>query len=143
MDSTFSWYSPGFSNFLVLTLILPFFRTGPDSFSALARIPPFANTRPDSTMFWYSHSFYPFSVLVPTFFGTLTDSFFCRYSPGFKNVPLLTLILPFFRAGPDSFPVLTLILPFFRTGPDSFKVLARIPPFPGSRLDSTIFWCSH
>ena len=54
-DSTFSRYLSGFNNFLVLTLILPFFRTGLDSFSALARIPPFAGSRTDSTIFWRSH----------------------------------------------------------------------------------------
>ena len=54
-DSTFSRYSPGLNNFLVLTLILPILRTGPESFSVLARIPPFPGTCPDSTIFWCSH----------------------------------------------------------------------------------------
>ena len=88
------------------------------------------------------------------FFGTRTDSTFCRYSPGFNNVPVLTHILPFFRTGTDSFsvlariepfagtsldsnrvPVLTLIQPFFRIGLDSFSELARIPSFAGTRPD--------
>ena len=70
---------------------------------------------------------------------------------------MLTLILPFFRTGPDSFSALARILPLpvlariqqfsgahtdstiFRTDPDSFSGLERIPPFAGSRPDSTIF----
>ena len=54
-DSTFSRYSPGFNHFPVLTLILPFFETLPDSFLVLALILPFPGTRPDSTIFRYSH----------------------------------------------------------------------------------------
>ena len=54
------------------------------------------------------------------------DSTFCRYSPGF-----------------NIFSLLTLILPFFRTGPDSFSALARIPPFAGTRPDSAMFRYSH
>ena len=48
MDATFSRYSSGLNNFPLLTLMLPFFRTGPDNFSVLARIPPFVGTRLDS-----------------------------------------------------------------------------------------------
>ena len=121
-DSTVCRYSPGFNNYLVLTLILPFSRSGADSFSAHARIPTFAGTRPDSAMFRYSHSFYHFSVLVRTIF---------RYSHGFNHLP--------YSPGFNNFLVLTLILPFFRTGPNSFSALARIPPFAGTRPDSTIF----
>ena len=118
-DSTFCWYSPGFKNFLVLTLILPFLRTGPDSFSALARIPPFAGTLARIQKFSGSHTDSTiFAYWSEQFFGTRTDSTFCRSSPGFNN-----------------FLVLTLILPFFRTGPDSFSALARIPPFAGTRPD--------
>ena len=54
-DSTFSRYLPRFYHFSVLTRILPFFGTRPDSVSVLARIVPFVGTRPDSTIFWYSH----------------------------------------------------------------------------------------
>ena len=125
-DSTFCRYWPGFNNFPALTLILPFFRTGPDSFRyshgfhllpILARIQQFSGTPIHSTIFpnWFGQ-----------FFGTRTDSTFCRYWPGFNN-----------------FPVLALILPFFRTGPDSFSVLARIAPFAYTGPDSTIFRHSH
>ena len=125
-NSTFCRYWPGFNNFPALTLILPFFRTGPDSFSLLARIRPLADTGPDATIFRYSHSFYHFSVLVRTVFGTRRNSTFSRYSTGSNN-----------------FPALTLILPSFRTGQDSFSVLARIPPFAYTGPDSTFFRHSH
>ena len=109
----------------------------------VARIPQFSGAHTESTIFpyWFGQ-----------FFGTRTDSTFCQYLPGFKNVPLLTLILPFFCTGPDSFsvqvqtvfryspgfnnfPVVTLILPFFRTPSDSFSVFARIPPFASTQSD--------
>ena len=232
-DSTFCRYSPGFSNVPIHTLILPFLRTGPNSFSVLARIPPFASTRPDSAMFRDTHSFYHFSVLFRTvfrysygfhllrvlsriqqcfeththsiifpywselFFGTRTVSTFYPYSPGFNNFPMLTLILPFsvlvrtvlryshefhllpvlariqhffgthtdstifsywsgqffgtntdstfcqYSPGFSNVPVLTLILLFFCTGLNNFSVVARIPPFTGTGPDSTIFRYSH
>ena len=129
------------------------FSTRPDSFKILARIPAFAGTRPDSTVFRYSHCFYHFSVLVRTVF---------RHPHGFCNVPVHTLILPFFphwseqffgtRTDSTFFPVLARIQQFsdthtdstiFSTRPDSFKVLARIPPFAGTRPDSTFFRYSH
>ena len=50
-DSTFCLYSPGFYHLLILTQILPF-----------------SDTRPDSTIFRYSHWFYLFSKLVRTVF---------------------------------------------------------------------------
>ena len=125
-ESTFSRYSPGFYHFPVLTLILPFFDTRPDSFLVvaqilpspiLARIPPFSGSHTDSALFRYSSG---------QFFGSGTDSTFSWYSPGFYH-----------------FPVLTLILPFSDTRPDSFSVVARILPFPGTRPNSTIFRYSH
>ena len=140
----------------MLTLILPFSRSGADSFSAHARIPTFAGTRPDSAMFRYSHSFYHFSVLVRTVFRHSHGFHLLLVVAGFNNFLALTLNLPFFGTGPDSFSALARIPPFagsrpiqqfcgahtdstiFRTGPDSFSALARIPPFAGSRPDSTI-----
>ena len=125
-DSTFCRYWPGFNSFPALTLIPPFLRTGPNSFSVLARIPllpilariqQFSGTPTDSTIFpnWSGQ-----------FFGTRTDSTFCRYWHGFNN-----------------FSALALILPFSRTGPDTFSVLARIAPFAYTGPDSTIFRHSH
>ena len=145
----------------MLTLILPFFvlvRTvfrHSHGFHLLlvdARIQQFSGAHIESTIFRYWSG---------QFFGTRTDSSFSRYSPGFNNFLVVTLILPFFvlvrtvfrhshefhllleSPGFNNFLALTLNLPFFGTGPDSFSVLARIPPFPGTRPESTIFWCSH
>ena len=87
----------------VLTLILPFVGTGPDSFSALARIAPFVGTRPDSAMFRYTHSFYHFCVLVRTVF---------RYSHGCHLLPVLARIPQFSHAHTDS--------TIFSTRPDMF-----------------------
>ena len=67
-DSTFSRYSPGFYNFPVLTLILPFSEIRQDSFSIVAQILPFLGTHADFTIFLYSHSFYHFAILVRTVF---------------------------------------------------------------------------
>ena len=102
--------------FSVRARIPPFAYTGPDStifrhshsfylFSELVR-----------TVFRYSHGFHLLPILAriqqfsgtPTystifpnwsgqFFGTRTDSTFCRYWPRFNNIPALPLILPFFR----------------------------------------------
>ena len=52
-NSTFSWYSPRFYHFAVLTLIVPSSDTRPTSFSLLARILPFHGTHSDSTIFGY------------------------------------------------------------------------------------------
>ena len=125
-DSTFCRYSPGLNNFLVLTLILQFFRTGPDSFSALARIPPFANTRLDSTMFRYSHSFCHFSVLVWTVF---------RYSHGIHRFRVLDRIQQFFGTHTDS-----TIFPYWS---GQFFGTRTTPPFAYTGPDSTIFRHSH
>ena len=128
----------------------------------MVRILPFPGSCPDSTIFRYSHRFYPFWILVQTVF---------LYSNGFYLFPVLTPILPifgihtvstffrnspgqFFNSGTDStfsryspgiynFPLLTQILPFSDTRPDTFFVLARILPFPGTPTDSNIFWYSH
>ena len=125
-DSTFCRYSPGFNNVPVLTLILPFsvlvrtvlrYSHGFHLLPVLARIQHFFGSHTDSTIFPYWSG---------QFFGTRTDCTFCGFSPGFSNVPIHTLILP-----------------FFHTGPNSFSVLARMPPFTGTRPDSTIFPCSH
>ena len=125
-DSTFSRYSPGFYQFSVMTLILPFFRSHSDRFSIIARILPFPGlarilsffgTDPDFTIIRYS---------CRQFFGTRTDSTFSRNSPGFYH-----------------FSVMTLILPFFGTRSHNFSVLIRILPFPGTRPNSYIFWYSH
>ena len=80
-DSTFSRHSPGFNNFMVLTLILPFFvlvRTvfrhshGFHLLQVVARIQQFCGAHTDSTIFLYWSG---------QFFGTRTDSTFSRYSP--------------------------------------------------------------
>ena len=52
-DSTFSWYSHEFHNYAVLTLILQFFCTHPESFLVLEQILPFPGTLPDSTIIRY------------------------------------------------------------------------------------------
>ena len=125
-DSTFSQYSPLFYHFSVLTLILLFSDTRPDSFSIVARILPFlvlarilqfSGTHIDSTLFRNSSR---------RFFNSGTDSTFSRFSPGFFQ-----------------FLVLTLILPFSETRPDSFSIVARILPFLGTRPDYTIFRYPH
>ena len=167
MDSSFSRQSPGFYHFPVLTLILPFSEPRPDCFSKVAWILPFTGTRPDSTIFQYSHWFYPFRKLVRTvfqrchgfflfsvlaqilpflevtlilsFYGTHTDSTIFRNSSG-----------QFFKSGMDSsfsqhspgfdhFSVFTLILPFSETRSNSFSKVQRILPFLGTRTNSTIF----
>ena len=140
------------------------FRSGtrPDRFSVHARILPFPGARPDSTNFWYSHSFYHFSVFARAVF---------RYSHGFYLFPVLTRILPLFGTHTNStffrnssgqsfnnrtdstfsryspgfyhFQVRTLIFPLFDPLPDSFSVLARILPFPGTRPNFRILWYSH
>ena len=96
-----------------------------------------------------------------------------RYSLGFYNFHLVTLIQPFSGSFPNSFSVLaqilpfpgirwdftifryslgfyhfhlvTLIQPFFGTRPNSFSVLARILPFPGITLVGTrmVFFTLH
>ena len=121
-----------FNNFLVLTLILPFFSYWSGQFFG---------TRTDSTFCWSSPGFNNFlalTLILPffsywswQFFGTRTDSTFCRYSPGFNNFLVLTLIVPFFRTGPDGFRYLH--------GFHIFPVLARIQQFSVCHTDSTIF----
>ena len=91
-DSTFSQYSLGFYHFSVLPQIRPFSGTRGDSFWLLTRIPHFPGTRRDATIFWYSHRFDPFPVLVRTVFG---------YSHGFYIFPVLVGILPFFCTPKD------------------------------------------
>ena len=125
-DSTFSRYSPGFFYFSVLTLSRPFSGIRWDKFSILTRILPISCIRLDSSIFRYSHWFGPFRIHVWTLFDTRTDSTFSRYSPGFFN-----------------FSVLTLIRPFLVTRWDNFSILARNLPFPGTRPDSSIFRYSH
>ena len=101
-DSTIFRYSHCFYHFSVLVRTVFRYSHGFHLLPIQARIQQFSGTPTDSTIFpnWSEQ-----------FFGTPTDSTFCRFWPGFNN-----------------FPALTLILPFFRTGPDSFSVLARIPP---------------
>ena len=119
-DSTFSRYSRRFYNFSVLTLILPFFGIGSDSFSIIAQILPFPGTR-----------------RILSFSGTDPDSTIFWYSPGFYHCPVLTLILLFFDTCSDYFSIIALILPFPGTRPDSiifcygtwfyhFSILVRI-----------------
>ena len=125
-DSTFSEYSLGFYNFLVLTLIRPFFGTRPEFF----------DTRSDATFSEYSPGFYNFSVLTlnrPFFWyspwlfcDTRTDSTFSGYLPGIYDLSVLTLTRP-----------------FSDTRPDYFSILLRILPFRVTRPNSTIFWYSH
>ena len=121
-DSTISQYSPGFNHFSVLTLIRLFSGTRRDTFSILARLLPLPSTRPDSTIFRYSHCFYPFPVFA------LTS---CRYSHGFY---LLRYLHVFYL-----FPVLGQILPFFVTNTDS--TLFRYSPrqVVDTRTDSTFY----
>ena len=151
----------------MLTLILPFFvlvRTvfryshGFHLFLVLARIQQFSGAHTDSTIFAYWSG---------QFFGTRTDSTFCRYSHGFSNVPVHTHILPFFpywfeqffgtrtdstfyrySPGFHNFPMLTLILPFsvlvrtslrYSHGFHLLPILARIQQCSGTHTDSTIF----
>ena len=83
----------------------------------VALIQQFFGTHTDSTIFTYWSR---------QFFGIRTDSPFCRYSPGFNNLSVLTRILIFFLIGPDS-----------------FSVLGRIPAFACTRPDSIIFRYSH
>ena len=116
-DSTFSRYSSGFYNFSVLTLILPFSDTRPDTFSVQARILPISGTHTDSNLFQNSSG---------QFFNYGMDSTFSWDSPGFWQ-----------------FLVLTLILPFSETRPDSLSIVARILPFLGTRPYSTILKFSH
>ena len=92
-DSTFSRYSPAFHHFPVLTLILPFFDTGSDSVSVLARMVPFPGTRPNSIIFLYWPWFYHLPVLIRTVF---------RYSHGFYLFQVLARILSFSGTDPDS-----------------------------------------
>ena len=82
-DSTFPRYSPGFYQFSVMTLILPFFVTRLHSFSV----------HTDSAFSRYSPEFYHFSILtlIPPFFGTRSHSF-----------SVLTQILPFPSTRPDT-----------------------------------------
>ena len=126
MDSSFSRHSPGFYHFPVLTLILPFSETRPESFSIVARILPFLGTRPYFIVFGTHTNSTLFRNSSGQFFKSGMDSSFSRHYPGFYH-----------------FPVLTLILPFFETRSDSFSIVAQILPFPGTRPDSTIFRYSH
>ena len=105
-DSTFSWYSPGFCHFLVLTLIGPFSGTYPNCFWILARILLFPGTHPDSAIFRYSHSFKPFSVLARTIF---------RHTLGFYLFPVLARILSSFDTQIDSTLLRYLPKQFFDT----------------------------
>ena len=67
-DSTFCRYLPGFNNFPVLTLILPFFRIG---------FWQFFDTRTNSTFCWYSPGFnnVPILMLILPFFRIGSDNF--------------------------------------------------------------------
>ena len=162
MNSTFSWYSPGYYYFLVVTLIRSFSGTRPDNFSILAWILPFPGTRPDSiifrysqlfdpfleiagTVFRYSHRFYLFPVvsLILLFFGTHTDSTLFRYSS--RQFFDTRMDSTFSRYSPRLyyFSVLTLIRHFFGNHRDSFSILARILLFPGTLPETTIFRSSH
>ena len=145
----------------MLTLILQFselvrtvlrYSHGFHLLPVLARIQQCSGTHTDSTIFPYWSG---------QFFGTRTDCTFCRYLPGFSNVPMLTLILTFsvlvrtvlrYSQGFHLLPVLARIQQcssthtdstIFSTHPDSFKVLARILPFAGTCPDSTFFRYSH
>ena len=101
-DSIFSRYSPGFylfpllgwfCHFSVLTQIRPYSGICPDSFSILARILRFPATRPNTAIFWYSHRFDRFPILVGYVF---------RYSHGFHLYPVLARILLIFGTRKDS-----------------------------------------
>ena len=133
-----------------------------NGYSPQTRILPFLRTRPDSTIFWYSHSFYQFSILVRIVF---------QYLHRFYLFPMLSWILPFFGTHTDwtlfrysseqffdtrtdstfswyspgffFFRVLTLIGPFSSTHPNRFWILARILLFLGIHSDSAIFRFSH
>ena len=94
----------------VLTLTLPFSGTRLDNFSIVARILHFFGTRPNSTIFTYSHGFYPFPVLPRTVF---------QYSHKFYLFPILARILPFFGTHTDSTPFRYLPRQFFGTRMDS------------------------
>ena len=133
----------------------------------MAWIFPFPGTRPDSTIFRYSHRFYPFPKLVRIVFQRCHRFFLFLVLTQILPFLEVTLILPlygthtnstlfrnssglFFKSGMDSsfyrhspgfynFPVLTLILPFSETRSDSFSKVQLIIPFLGTRPDSSIF----
>ena len=160
--STSSRYSPGFLNFSVLTLILPFsqnssgqfFNSGTDStfslyspgfyqFLVLTQILHFSDNRPYSFSIVARILIFPVLARILQISGTQTDSIFFRNSSG-----------KFFKSGTEStfsrysprfyhFLVLTLILHFSETRQNSFSIVARILPFPRTRPDSTNFWYSH
>ena len=105
-------------------------------FPVFAEILLFFYIRPDSSIFTYSHWFYPFPVLAGQFFnseriipicGIRRDFTIFLYSPGFF-LHLLSLILPFsgtrrtvFQYSHEfyHFPVFNEILRFFGIRPDS------------------------
>ena len=141
-------FSHSFYYFFVLVQTLFRHSHGFHLLPVLAWIQQCSGTHTDPTIFSYWFGL---------FFGTCTNSTFCRYTPSLTNAPVLTLILLFFRTGPDSFSALawippftgtrpdstmfqySLMLLFFRTGPDSFSVLARIQQCCGTHTHSTIF----
>ena len=115
----------------------------------------------DSTLFRYSHRFYPSPVLARIlpfsgtcldstfpgpFFDTRTDFTLCRYS--LKIYPSLVLIRTVCRYSPGFYhsPVLARIQPFLELVCTLFRyshgfypclVLAWMLPFSGTRLDTT------
>ena len=141
-------YSHRFYHFSVIVLTVFSYSYGFDLFPVLARILQFCGSHTDSTIL---------GKLFGQFFGTRSDSTFSRYSHGFYNFAVLTMILPFFntrrnvfhslhgfylcQCSPEfyHFALLTLILQFFGIRTDSFLALARILRFPGTRPDSSIF----
>ena len=133
-DSTIFRYSHAYYLIPVLARILPFsgtltnstfFGTRPDSFSVVVQILHFPDTCSNSTIFRYSSG---------QFFGPFMDSTFSRYSPGFYNFPVLTLILPFSETHPDCFSIGAQILPF--PGFYQFRVLTLILPFSETHPNS-------
>ena len=115
----FAWYAK--SSYAPTPLVFRYSH-GFHLWPILARIQLFSGTHTHSTIFpnWSGQ-----------FFFTRTDSTFCRYWPGCNNFPVLALILPFFRTGPDSFR--------YTKEFHLFPVLDRIQQFFGTHTDSTIF----
>ena len=166
-NSTFTWYSPEFYYFSVLTRILPFSGTRWDSFSIVVRILQFSDTRPDSPIFQYSYWFYPFPVLARIVFtvlgrilpfpSTSSDSTIFMYSHGFYPISVFARQFlgsrtdsTFTRYSPDSiifqyshgfypFSVLARIVFRYLQGLYLFLVLPRILPFLGTCPDSANF----
>ena len=143
MDSSFSWYSPGFYHFSVLAWIVFQYSHRLYLFPVLARILPFFVTHTYSTLFRYSPGQFFDTRTDSTFFGTRTDTTFSRYSLGFDHFSVPSLIQPFSGILPDSCSILARILPFFVTHTNSTLFGYSPELFFNTHRNSTFSRYSH